>query len=193
MVAPPQQVLPPGPPIVVGGKPGVVFVSEGSCPFCAAERWAVVVALSHFGAWAGLGATTSAADDVYPGTATFSFRQAVFTSHVLGFSSTELANNQGRPLQPLTRLDATVMSSYDVPPYVDGSSQSGDVPFLDIDNRFVLAGAQYSPGILAGLSMRTIAAQLADPLSPVGQAVDASAAAPIRAIDDVLQVSHRPS
>ena len=36
----------PGRPLVVGGKPAIVFVSEESCPFCAAERWSLAVALS---------------------------------------------------------------------------------------------------------------------------------------------------
>jgi hypothetical protein len=42
-----------------GGKPAIVFVSEESCPFCAAERWSLTVALSHFGTWSHLGTTTS--------------------------------------------------------------------------------------------------------------------------------------
>jgi len=39
----------PGPILRIGGKPAIVFVSEESCPFCAAERWPLAVALSHFG------------------------------------------------------------------------------------------------------------------------------------------------
>ena len=54
-----QQVAAPSPPLTIDGKPAIVFVSEESCPFCAAERWPLVVALSHFGTWSNLGSTRS--------------------------------------------------------------------------------------------------------------------------------------
>jgi hypothetical protein len=34
-----QTVKAAGPPLTIGGKPAIVFVSEESCSFCAAERW----------------------------------------------------------------------------------------------------------------------------------------------------------
>jgi hypothetical protein len=175
-----------GPGLAIGGKPGVVFVSEESCPFCAAERWPVVIALSHFGTWHHLGSTTSSPTDIYPSTATFSFRDATFTSQHLAVRTTELANNAGRPLQPPTPLDTSLISRYDVPPYVNAADQSGSVPFLDIDNHYILAGAQYDPQVLAGLSMSQIASQLDNPASPVAMAIDESASTLIAAIDQVL-------
>jgi hypothetical protein len=33
-----QKVKASGPPLTIGGRPAIVFVSEESCPFCAAER-----------------------------------------------------------------------------------------------------------------------------------------------------------
>jgi hypothetical protein len=69
-----------GPPLTIGGKPAIIFVSEESCPFCAAERWPLAVALSHFGTWSHLGTTRSSATDLYPNTATLSFRAARYTS-----------------------------------------------------------------------------------------------------------------
>ncbi len=173
-VTSPQRVT-GGPPLSIGAKPGIVFVSEESCPFCAAERWPVVVALAHFGTWSNLGATTSSSTDVYPSTATFSFRHATYRSPFLALRTTELADNAGHPLQALTSLDTELIGRYDVPPYVNSSDQSGAVPFLDIGNHYVLAGAQYDPQVLAGLSMRQIAASLRDPASPVAKAIDGSA------------------
>ena len=61
VITPLQAVQRSGPPLTIGGKPAIVFVSEESCPFCAAERWSVAVALSHFGTWSDLGSTTSSA------------------------------------------------------------------------------------------------------------------------------------
>jgi hypothetical protein len=175
-----------GPPLRIDGKPGVVFVSEESCPFCAAERWPLVIALSHFGSWNHLGATTSSATDIYPNTSTFSFRAATYRSPVLALRTTELSDNAGHALQPETALDTQLLDRYDVPPYVNSADQSGAVPFLDIDNHDILAGAQYDPQVLAGLSMRQIAAQLNDPTSPVAKAIDGSADALIKAIDQIL-------
>jgi len=153
----------------------------------ARERiWALTVALSHFGTWSQLGITKSSATDVYPNTATLSFRAARYRSAELALSTTELTDNVGRPLQPQTKLDARLIASYDVPPYVNSVDQSGAVPFLDIGNQYILAGAQYSPQVLAGLSAAQIASQLSDPSSPVAQAIDGSANVIITAINQVL-------
>lgn len=185
-ITPLHAVMAAGPALTIRSKPAIVFVSEESCPFCAAERWAVVVALSHFGTWSGLGATRSSATDVYPDTATFSFRSAHYSSAEITLRTTELTDNLGKMLQPETRLDAKVIGTYDVPPFVNSADQSGSVPFLDIANRFVLAGAQYNPQVLAGLSAAQIASQLRNPASPVAQAIDGSAKVIVTAIDQVL-------
>ena len=95
-----QQVATPGPPLTIDGKPTVVFVSEESCPFCAAERWPLVVALSHFGTWS---------NPVYQvlGHRRLSehrtFSLAPLLSVRITLRTTELADNAGRPLQPETR------------------------------------------------------------------------------------------
>jgi len=181
-----QTVRTPGPPLTVGGKPAIVFVSEESCPFCAAERWSLVVALSHFGTWSHLGSTRSSATDIYPDTATLSFRTASYTSPELTLRTTELADNLGRPLQAQTPLDTRLIDAFDVPPYVNSADQSGAVPFLDIDNHYILAGAQYNPQVLAGLSAAQIAGQLSNPSSPVAKAIDGSASLIIAAINQIL-------
>ena len=149
----------------------------------------LAVALSHFGIWSNLGTTTSSATDVYPDTATLSFRTAHYQSTKLTLRTTELTDNAGHPLQAETPLDNSLIGTFDVPPYVNSADQSGAVPFLDIANRYVLAGAQYAPQVLAGLSAAQIASQLSNPSSPVAQAVDGSARVIIAAIDQVL---HEP-
>jgi hypothetical protein len=178
-----------GSPLRIDGKPGIVFVSEESCPFCAAERWPVVIALSHFGTWAHLGATTSSSTDVYPSTSTFSFRDATYSSPYVTLRTTELTDNAGHELQAPTPLDTALIERYDVPPFVNAADQSGAVPFLDIDNRYILAGAQYDPAVLAGLTMSQIAAQLRDPTSRVARAIDQSANALIAAITQTLHTT----
>jgi hypothetical protein len=110
-----QTVKAAGPPLTIGGKPAIVFVSEESCPFCAAERWPLTVALAHFGTWSQLGSTRSSATDIYPNTATLSFRTAQYRSAELTLRTTELADNAGRPLQAQTPLDTKLIGTYDVP------------------------------------------------------------------------------
>jgi hypothetical protein len=192
VVTPLQTVKTAGPPLRIGGKPAIVFVSEESCPFCAAERWSLAVALSHFGTWSHLGTTTSSATDVYPSTATLSFRTAHYQSSELTLRTTELTDNAGRPLQAQTSLDTSLIGAFDVPPYVNSADQSGSVPFLDIANRYILAGAQYSPQVLAGLSAAQIASQLTNPSSQVAQAIDGAAQVIIAAIDQILHDETAP-
>jgi Domain of unknown function (DUF929) len=181
-----QAVRTPGPPLSIGSKPAIVFISEESCPFCAAERWPLVVALSHFGIWTHLGSTRSSATDVYPNTATLSFRAARYRSTELTVRTTELTDDADRPLQAQTPLDTRLIDTYDVPPYVNSADQSGAVPSLDIANRYIMVGAQYTPRLLAGLSAAQIASQLTYPTSPVARTIDGSARVIIAAIDQIL-------
>lgn len=176
------------PALTANGKPKVLYVGADFCPFCAAERWAVVVALSRLGSWSSLGATTSGSDDVYPNTETLSFHGATYTSDVVAFTGVEtrgnkLVNGQYEPLDTLGPADRKVFETYDRPPYTNGTP--GSIPFLDIGNRHVAAGASFSPEILAGKSRAEIAAALADPDSPIAQAVDGAANLITAAICDV--------
>jgi hypothetical protein len=129
---------------------------------------------------------------VYPDTATLSFRTAHYQSTELTLRTTELTDNAGRPLQAQTPLDTRLIDAFDVPPYVNSAGQSGAVPFLDIANRYVLAGAQYSPQVLAGLSAAQIASQLTNPSSQVARAIDGAAQVIIAAIDQIMHDETAP-
>ena len=48
------------PALTQDGKPRIVYVGAEYCPFCASERWPLVVALSRFGTWNNLQAAWSA-------------------------------------------------------------------------------------------------------------------------------------
>jgi len=71
-------------------------------------------------------------------------------------------------------------------PYVNSADQSETVPFPDIGDRYILAGAQYDPQVLAGLSQAQIASQLRNPDNSVAKALDGSANVVIAAIGNVL-------
>ncbi len=169
VVSPPKPVKAPA--LTAGGKPSVLYVGAEYCPYCAAERWAMVQALSRFGTFRDLGATHSAARDVFPNTPTFSFHGASYTSDYLAFTGKEIESNQVQgsgyaPLDTLTGSENAIFTKY---------SQGGGFPFVDLGGRYLVTGVQYDPTLLQGLSMTQIADALADPASPVAKAVDGTA------------------
>jgi hypothetical protein len=167
------------PALTDGGKPLVVYIGAEYCPFCAAQRWAVVVALSRFGTFTGLGQTFSSSSDVYPNTPTLSFHGASYTSQYLAFQGVETETNQRQgngyaPLDTLSPQQQDLLKKYDAPPYVDANS-AGAIPFIDFANQAVIAGASLDPQLLAGKTHQEIAAALSDPNSQIAQAVDGTA------------------
>ena len=153
------------------GQPRVVYIGAEYCPYCAAERWAVATALSRFGSFTDLGQTTSASADVYPNTATLSFHGATYTSDLLAFTGVETTTNVPTasgyaPLDTPSAADQALDTQY---------NPQGSIPFIDLGNKYMIAGASFDPAVLQGLSQDEISAKLADPLSPVAQAVDGTA------------------
>jgi len=49
-----------GQPLTAGGKPEVLYVSTQYCPYCAAENWALLVALGRFGVFSDVSEIRSA-------------------------------------------------------------------------------------------------------------------------------------
>jgi hypothetical protein len=160
--------------LTADGKPQIIYLGYEWCPYCAAQRWALVVALSRFGTFSGLGLTQSASDDVYPSTHTFTFAHATYTSRYLAFTPVEMQDANRKPLQTPTAAEQQLVSVYDAPPYVPASS-SGGLPFTDMGGRYVISGASYSPQVLAGQSWQQIATALSDPNSADARAIDGSA------------------
>jgi hypothetical protein len=152
-------------------KPLITYVGAEYCPYCAAERWALAVALSRFGTFSNLSGTHSSETDVYPGTQTLSFYGSTYSSPYVDFQAVEEATNQPvggtyQTLQTPTAAQSALVAKED---------PQGSIPFLDIANRYVVIGASFSPQVLQGLSRSQIAAQLQDPTSAVAQAIDGAA------------------
>jgi hypothetical protein len=164
------------PALTLNGLPRVFYAGGEFCPYCAFERWAVVVAMSRFGTWSGLGQTRSSADDVFPSTATFSFHGATFASTTVAFSGYELYSNgvnsdgSHATLDTLDAADTALMAKYDGPPYFP-SDAAGSIPFIDIGGKYLISGASTSPQVLAGKDQAQIAAALSDPTSDIAKAV----------------------
>ena len=169
-----------GTPLTSGGKPEVLYMGAEYCPFCAAERWAMVVALSRFGTFSGLSTVHSSSTDEFANTPTWTFAKAHYTSKYLTFSTVEMQTNvpdgsgSYTNLQTPTSAQQALMSKYDAPPYVSSADASA-IPFVDFGNKYMLSGASYSPQVLQGKSWAAIAAALKDPSSPIAKAVDGTA------------------
>jgi len=150
------------------GKPLIVYVGGEYCPYCAAERWSMIMALSRFGTFSGLQTITSSSTDVFPNTDTFTFLNASYSSSSIAFQPSEIEDRAQQPLQSMSAQTQQLFQSIDKPPY---TSRALAFPFLDIAGRYTLSGAGYSPQVLQGLSWSQIATELSNPTSPVTQAI----------------------
>jgi thiol-disulfide isomerase/thioredoxin len=167
------------PPLTKNGKPEIFYFGAEYCPYCAAERWALIIALSKFGHFSNLSEITSAANDVYPNTHTFSFYKAKYTSPYISFMPVEVYTNQENsagngyvPLETPTKQEIGLVQKYDAPPY---AQQQGGIPFIDFGNKFIISGSNYSPQILAGLNWTQIATNIYNPTTQVSKGILGSA------------------
>ena len=161
------------PALTSNGKPLIVYMGAEYCPYCAAERWPMVIALSHFGTWSGLQLTHSSTTDVFAGTQTFSFHGASLTADLLALQTVEMQSNVASgsgyaTLETPTAAQQALLTKYDTPPY---TSSQGGIPFIDFGGSYISSGASYDPGVLAGKSQQQIADTLSDPSSPITQGI----------------------
>jgi thiol-disulfide isomerase/thioredoxin len=176
-----------GPPLTAAGKPEMLYIGAEYCPFCAAERRPMIVALSRFGTFNGLSTVHSASvngagtKEPYPNTPTFTFYKSSYSSQYLTFTAVETQTNipdktSGfyTTLQKPTAAQQALLNKYDAPPYVPAGDQ-GAIPFIDFGNKYLIAGASYNPQALAGLSWSTIASDLSNPNSPVAKGINGTA------------------
>lgn len=166
-----------GAPLTSGGKPEMLYIGAEYCPYCAAERWAMIVALSRFGTFSDLATIRSAAHngagqaEPYPSTPTWTFAKSTYTSKYLTFTPVEQYTNIPDPstggytaLTDLTSEQQALITKYD-------AANQGAIPFIDFGNKFTSVGATYDPAVLSGLSWSQIAADLHTPTSSVAKSV----------------------
>lgn len=148
------------------GKPEVLFVGSEFCPFCAAQRWPLVVALLRFGTFSVLHDSVSAADSVFPSLQTFTFDAVRYSSPYLSFVGVEQYANQVGPdgtFLPLDSLTPSQAALVATAGPQTGAAPAGTTPVTDIGGRMTAVGSGYSPALLAGLSQGQIASQIAAP------------------------------
>jgi hypothetical protein len=172
-------------PLTENGKPEMLYMGAEYCPFCGAERWAMIVALSRFGTFSGLATVHSASvngagsAEPFPNTPTWTFAHASYTSQYLAFTSVEMQTNipdktsgTYTTLQTPTSAQNALLTRYDAAPY---TTQPGAIPFIYFGGKYVSIGVSYDQTPLTGLSWSQIGAKLSDPNSPVAQAIDGTA------------------
>ena len=181
----PQTIKGGGTALTSGGNPEMLYMGAEYCPYCAAERWSMIVALNRFGTFSGLATVHSGVKDgageaePYPSTPTWTFVNARYTSKYLTFTSVEMqtnipdaSNGSYTTLQTPTAAQNTLIDKLDAAPY---TTEAGAIPFIDFGGKYVIIGASYNPQVLSGLSWSTIATDLHNSSSPVAQAVDGTA------------------
>jgi Domain of unknown function (DUF929) len=155
------------PPLTSGGKPEVLFIGAEFCPFCAAERWSLIQALSRFGTFSNLSQISSSSTDTDPNTPTFTFYKSSYTSKYLTFRSVEDETRTQASLENPTTAENKIWVKYDGNP--------PGFPFLDYGGKFVQTSQSFDPAILSGLTQTQVAAQLNDPTSTIAKAIDGGA------------------
>jgi hypothetical protein len=164
-----------GPRLTKAGRPEVLYVGTGYCPYCAEENWALIVALSRFGRFTGLATSRSPRFEGVAPIDGWTFYGSSYTSPYLAFVPVETFSNvlvspkaspgdasSYRALQRLTPAQQAVFDKYDT---------EGSTPFIDFANEAAQTGSGMLPSLLAGKTWQQIAAALRQPDTPLGGAL----------------------
>jgi len=147
------------------GKPDMLYIGAEFCPYCAAMRWSMAVALSRFGTFGPFKGIHSSSTDVDPNTATLTFKNQKYSSKYLTFTPIENEDVNHKALQNPTSAQKALWAKYD-------SANGGlGYPFIDFGGKVVLTGPLYNPAVLKGLTWSQISNQLSNPNSTVSKNV----------------------
>jgi hypothetical protein len=156
--------------ITRNGKPVFLSANLAWCPHCAANSWAIVVALERFGDFAKLRVldtgTYFANHGGHPGfshTKGISFLNNGYTSPYLEFDAVIVEDLKGRKFQKLTTAQKAALKFTD-----------GGYPATNIGGLYGTVGSGYGPESLRGakLTPQKIANALHNPSSPIAKRVD---------------------
>jgi Domain of unknown function (DUF929) len=152
-----------GAALTSGGKPRVLYAGAEYCPYCAFERWGMIVALSRFGTFTGIDLMKSSSGDIYPSTDTFTFAKATYTSNYIVFDPHELQDRNSKVIGTLDSADQALFTNV-------GSSS---YPFIDVGGKWYQSTSGTSDAFNAvhGKTWQQIADSLTDPSSATAKAV----------------------
>lgn len=149
-----------GTALTLNGKPEVLYIGGDFCPYCAADRWSMVNALSRFGSFSHLTYMRSAATD--GNLVTFTFHGSSYSSKYIAFKGIENADRNDNPLDPLTPQEQQLLTTL---------GHSG-YPFLDFAGQYANDAPNaypsgFDPNVLSGKSWTQVAAALSNPTDPI--------------------------
>ncbi len=154
-----------GPTLTSGGKPEVLYIGAEFCPYCAANRWSLVNALSRFGTFSNLHYMRSATTD--GDIATFTFHGgSTYTSKYVTFLPIENEDRGSNILQTMTAAQQELFSTLG----------NNGFPFLDFAGKYANGASNtsaggFDPNILSGADWSKIAAALKNANDPITRAV----------------------
>jgi hypothetical protein len=150
--------------------PAAFYYGAEFCPYCAATRWGIIIALSRFGTFTNstlYKMWSSASDSAGPNTPTMTFYHVSYTSPYFAFKGYEVEDRNGNPLMKLPPDVNTLVNRY---------NQNLSFPFMDIDNKTFLVNSAFDPLTMGGYTTQAaIASSLTDTASPVTQAIISTA------------------
>ena len=128
-----------GQPYMSGTKPVIVAIGADYCPYCAFQRWPLIMALMRFGNFTNLSYMLSSSTDVYPDSPTFTFYGSSYQSNYIVFQGYEQEDRSASPLQTVPSNYSNVFQQF-----------GGAYPFIDFGNKYVASGAFYYPDQMDG-------------------------------------------
>ncbi|MGH8273054.1 MAG: DUF929 family protein [Gammaproteobacteria bacterium] len=149
-------------------KVGLFYMGANFCPYCAGQRWALILTLLRFGKFEGLHYMLSSPKDAYANTPTFTFEKAHYISDHLILQAVETSDRNGGQLQKPSKLQTKIAAKFDAPPY---TPTLGGIPFIYIDGQYMVATPLLLPGELSGKNWQEAANELANPQSTLFQSV----------------------
>lgn len=125
-------------------RPILVYVGADYCPYCAIQRWSLVMALMRFGSFTNLEYMVSGEDNL----ATFTFSASSYHSSYLVFQPYEVEDNGGAPLATLPSNYTYSFTYAGCPSGTAGVNCRKSYPFLNFADEYVVRGAFVSPLVL---------------------------------------------
>lgn len=160
-----------GQPFLKGpdGHPQFMYVGAEFCPYCAAERWSMINALSRFGKFSNLSQLQSYEYSI----PTFSFYKSGYSSQYVDFAPVEVNGNGPDKANPNQYVSLEKMTPEQEQIFKKlNTSQS--FPFVNVGNQYTAVGASYDPTVLLDSSSQPrswqdIANALSDPKSTLSK------------------------
>ena len=152
--------------LAVNGKPQILYIGAEYCPFCAAERWAMVMALMRFGNFTTLHfITSSPSDAAAPSIPSFTFYNSTYNSQYVNFTAFELTRNifENGTYPRLQNLSSAYQS------IIAGTDPQQSIPYINFANASVMVGSNLDPTLMSAQDWNYVLDQAYTNSTPLSQ------------------------